>query len=106
MTATAPANAVARVRRAAVVPRSSQVSAPAASRKPVSASRNDKPAIPTYATAGATGVSIAAKPTRPHGMPLNGQTLRTLSTTVQVAASQTGQAGNRRASGAVSPTRP
>jgi hypothetical protein len=62
--------------------------------------------MPTYASAGATGVSTTAKASRPQGMPLNGHPLRSTSEAVHTAASQTGQAGSRRTRGTASPTPP
>ena len=54
------------------------------------ASRKDTPTMPTHGSSGATGVSTTAKASRPHGIPLKGQPLRTTSAVVQAAAPHTG----------------
>ena len=61
---------------------------------------------PTYASAGAAGVSTTAKASRPHGMPLNGHPLRSTSIAVHARATQSGQTGRRRRSGTADPSRP
>ncbi len=61
---------------------------------------------PTYASAGATGVSTTAKASRPHGIPLNGQPLRSTSMADHATATQRGQNGSRRRRGTAAPNRP
>ena len=46
--------------------------------------------MPIHGSSRWTGVSTTAKASRPHGIPLNGQPLRTTSAAVQAAAAHTG----------------
>jgi hypothetical protein len=77
-----------------------------ASRNPTRASRKLRPVEPTYGRACATGVSTTAKPSRPNGMPLNGQPLRMTSIVTQAAASQAGQNRSRWRTGEPAPRAP
>ena len=78
----------------------------AASSVPARASSRLTPVAPKYASDGATGVSTTAKASRPHGIPLNGQPLRSTSMADHATATQTGQAGSRRSRGTAAPRRP
>ena len=61
---------------------------------------------PTYARAGATGVSTTANDSRPQGIPLNGHVLRSTSIADHATATQTGHAGSLRSTGTAAPRRP
>ena len=80
--------------------------ASAASDAPARASSRLTPVAPTYASAGATGVSTTANASRPHGIPLNGHPLRSTSIADHATATQTGQNGSRRRRGTAAPNRP